>query len=156
MRSQVDADQIAAWEWAATRCSQAVSQIVSFAREGDSEYDAVARMRYTGERIIVHMLFASVSRRELLIGLRSPTGRGLRPGGEGAGGSGGFRAVWFAADVWLGWRRNHYFLDRSGGGGLRHFYYPIHALRPLSHHDRVPAHGLSDAGILGQRQEITA
>ena len=77
MRSQVDADQIAAWEWAATRCSQAVSQIVSFAREGDSEYDAVARMRYTGERIIVHMLFASVSRRELLIGLRSPTGRGL-------------------------------------------------------------------------------
>ena len=152
LRSQVDADQIAAWEWAATRCSHAVWQIVSFVREGDSEYDAVARMRYTGEPINVQSMFASASRCELLIGLRRLTGRGLRPRGEGAGGSGGFRVVWFAADVRLGRRGSQYFLDRSGGGGHRYFYYPIRALRPLSHYDRVPAYGLSGAGILRQRE----
>jgi hypothetical protein len=78
LRAEIDADQIAAWEWSATRCSQAVWQIVSGVREGDTEYDAVARMRYTGEPINVHTMFASASPGEPVIGLRSPTGRKLK------------------------------------------------------------------------------
>lgn len=80
LKAQIDADQIAAWEWSATRCSQAVWQIVSGVREGDTEYDAVARMRYTGEPINVHTMFASASPGEPVIGLRSPTGRRLKRG----------------------------------------------------------------------------
>jgi hypothetical protein len=80
LRAQVDADQIAAWEWSATRCSLALWQIVSGVHEGDTEYDAVARMRYTGEPINVHTMFASAAPGEPVIGLRSPTGRRLRRG----------------------------------------------------------------------------
>ncbi len=80
LRAQIDADQIAAWEWAATRCSEALWQIVSGVREGDSEYDAVARMRYTGEPLNVHTMFASAPAGEPVIGLRSPTGRRLKRG----------------------------------------------------------------------------
>ncbi|MDW6022450.1 Xaa-Pro aminopeptidase [Mesorhizobium sp. BAC0120] len=80
LRTQVDVDQIAAWEWSATRCSLALWQIVSGVREGDTEYDAVARMRYTGEPINVHTMFASAAPGEPVIGLRSPTARRLRRG----------------------------------------------------------------------------
>jgi len=71
----IDADQIAAFEWAATRASLAVWKIVSGVREGDSEYDAVARMGYAGDPLNVHTMFASAAPGEAVIGLRSATAR---------------------------------------------------------------------------------
>jgi len=75
LRAAIDADQIAAFEWAATRCSLMLWNIVSGVREGDSEFDAVARMGYAGDPLNVHTMFASASAGENIIGLRSPTGR---------------------------------------------------------------------------------
>jgi hypothetical protein len=75
LRSVIDADQIAAFEWAAIRASLALWRIVSGIREGDSEYDAVARMGYAGDPLNVHTMFASASPGEAVIGLRSATAR---------------------------------------------------------------------------------
>jgi Xaa-Pro aminopeptidase len=80
LRARLDADQIAAFEWAATRCSLAVWRIVSGVREGDSEYEAVARMGYAGDPLNVHTMLASAGAGEPVIGLRSATGRRLRRG----------------------------------------------------------------------------
>jgi hypothetical protein len=80
LRAVIDADQIAAFEWAATRCSLALWRIVSGVREGDSEFSAVARMGYSGDPLNVHTMFASSAPGEPVIGLRSPTSRKLRRG----------------------------------------------------------------------------
>jgi hypothetical protein len=80
LRASVDADQIAAHEWAAVRASHYVWNIVAGIREGDDEYGAAARMGYAGEPLNVHTMLASASPGETLIGLRSPTGRRLRRG----------------------------------------------------------------------------
>lgn len=80
LRSILDVDQIAAFEWAATRCSSALWRIVSGVAEGDTEFDAVARMQYAGDPLNVHTMFASAGAGEAVIGLRSPTGRRLRRG----------------------------------------------------------------------------
>ncbi|PTE10986.1 M24 family metallopeptidase [Mesorhizobium helmanticense] len=76
----IDADQIAAFEWAALRSSSAMWRIVSGVREGDSEFDAVSRMGYAGDPLNVHTMFASASKGEPVIGLRSATGRKLGRG----------------------------------------------------------------------------
>lgn len=75
LRSNLDADQIAAFEWAATRVSLAVRAIVEGVREGDSEYDVVARMGYAGDPLNVHTMLATSPPGEGIIGLRSPTAR---------------------------------------------------------------------------------
>jgi Xaa-Pro aminopeptidase len=80
LRATIDADQIAAFEWAAIRCSLAVWRIISGVREGDSEFDAVARMGYAGDPLNVHTMFASASPGATIVGLRSPTGRRLQHG----------------------------------------------------------------------------
>jgi hypothetical protein len=80
LRATIDADQIAVFEWSATRVSQAVRAIVEGAREGDSEYEAFARMGHQGDPLNVHPMFASASSGTAIIGLRSPTGRRLRRG----------------------------------------------------------------------------
>lgn len=80
LRAVIDADQIAAFEWAATRCSLALWRIVSGIREGDSEFDAVSRMGYAGDPLNVHTMFASGNSGTAIIGLRGPTGRVPRRG----------------------------------------------------------------------------
>ena len=80
LRATIDADQIAAFEWAATRCSLALWRIVSGVREGDSEFNAVARMGYAGDPLNVHPMFASSGPGEPVLGLRSPTERKLQRG----------------------------------------------------------------------------
>jgi hypothetical protein len=80
LRSAIDADQIAAFEWAATRCSLGLWRIVSGVREGDGEFDCVARMGYAGDPLNVHTMFASASPGEAVIGLRSPSARRPRRG----------------------------------------------------------------------------
>lgn len=75
LRATLDADQIAAFEWAATRVSLAVRAIVEGVREGDSEYDAVMRMGYAGDPMNVHTMFSTSPPGEAIIGLRSPSAR---------------------------------------------------------------------------------
>jgi hypothetical protein len=80
LAATIDVDQIAAFEWAATRCSLAAWKVVAGAREGDSEFEAIARMGYSGDPLNVHTMFASASKGEPVIGLRSATGRRLNRG----------------------------------------------------------------------------
>jgi hypothetical protein len=80
LRAAIDADQIAAFEWAATRCSLALWRIVSGVREGDSEFSAAARMGYSGDPLNVYPMFASSSPGAPVLGLRSPTERKLQRG----------------------------------------------------------------------------
>lgn len=80
LRSRIDADQIAAWEWSATRVSQAVWAIVSGARDGDTEFMTASRMGYQGDPINCHVMMASASGSDPVIGLRSPTARTIRRG----------------------------------------------------------------------------
>lgn len=80
LRAIVDADQIASFEWAAARASAALWRIVRHIREGDSEFEAAARMGYAGEALNCHMMLASSDSSAPVIGLRSPTARVLRRG----------------------------------------------------------------------------
>jgi Xaa-Pro aminopeptidase len=80
LRAVIDADQIAAFEWAACRASAAVWNMVSGVREGDDEFTAAARMGYAGDPVNCHTMFASADPGETLIGLRSPNGRRLSRG----------------------------------------------------------------------------
>ena len=80
LRAVIDADQIASFEWAATRASLAVWRIVSGVREGDDEFSAAARMGYAGDPLNVHTMLASAGAGEAVIGLRSPVGRKLSRG----------------------------------------------------------------------------
>ena len=80
MRSVVDVDQIAAFEWAAAKCSTKVWQVVSGAKLGDTEFEALSRIGYEGDAINVHTMFASAGRGAPVIGLRSPTARVLQEG----------------------------------------------------------------------------
>ncbi|MFI0846668.1 Xaa-Pro aminopeptidase [Mesorhizobium sp. IMUNJ 23232] len=75
LRAVIDADQIAAFEWASTRVSLALWRIVSGVREGDDEFSAAARMNYAGDPLNVHTMLASAGPGETVIGLRGPIGR---------------------------------------------------------------------------------
>ena len=80
LRAIVDADQIAAYEWAAARASATLWRIVRNIRAGDSELQAAARMGYGGEAMNCHMMLTSSDGSEPVIGLRSPSARVLRKG----------------------------------------------------------------------------
>jgi hypothetical protein len=78
LRSRSSAVQIAAFEWAAARASNAVRAIIEAARPGRQEQEAVAAMRYAGEPLSAHVMFSSGP--EVAVGLRSPTARRLQVG----------------------------------------------------------------------------
>ncbi|TCR85845.1 M24 family metallopeptidase [Rhizobium sp. BK376] len=80
LRAVVDLDQLAAFEWAAARCSTALWRVVAGVREGDSEFEALRRLGYEGDPLNVHTMFASVSAGENIVGLRSPTARRMKKG----------------------------------------------------------------------------
>ena len=80
LRATIDADQIADFEWAATRCSLALWRVVSGIQEGESEFDVVRRMGYSGDPLNVHTMLASSRPGQAVIGLRSATGRKIRRG----------------------------------------------------------------------------
>ena len=80
LRAIIDADQIAAFEWASIRVSLALWRIVSGVREGDDEFTAAARMNYAGDPLNVHTMLSSAGPGETVIGLRSPIGRKLSRG----------------------------------------------------------------------------
>ena len=78
LRSVSTADQIALFEWAASRASRAVLSIVRAAEPGVSERTAVTAMEYGGDPLSAHVMFASGP--EVAVGLRSPTDRRLELG----------------------------------------------------------------------------
>jgi Xaa-Pro aminopeptidase len=78
LRSVSSADQIAVFEWAAMRASQAVTWIVAAAEPGLSERQAVAAMGYAGDPLSAHVMFSSGP--HVAVGLRSPTDRRLELG----------------------------------------------------------------------------
>jgi hypothetical protein len=78
LRARSSAAQIAVFEWAASRASEAVRRIVHAARPGMTEQGAVGAMGYAGEPLSVHVMFASGP--EVAVGLRSPSSRALEAG----------------------------------------------------------------------------
>ncbi|MBL0371501.1 Xaa-Pro aminopeptidase [Rhizobium sp. KVB221] len=80
LRSVVDVHQIAAIEWGAARASAAVRRIFEGVREGDDEFLAASRMGYAGEELSCHVMLATASRGNPVIGLRSPNGRKITRG----------------------------------------------------------------------------
>jgi hypothetical protein len=80
LRAVVDADSIAAFEWAAARASAAVWSVVQGVKVGDTELGAAARMGYAGEPLSCHVMFASSDASGEVVGLASPTARVLKRG----------------------------------------------------------------------------
>ena len=81
LRAVVDADQIAATEWASARASAAVWRIVTGTAVGDTELTAAGRMGYAGEPLCCHVMMTSASAADgPVIGLASPTTRPLQRG----------------------------------------------------------------------------
>jgi hypothetical protein len=78
LRAVVDADQIAAYEWGATRASAALWRVLAGVREGERELDAVTRMGYAGEPLSCHLMFSSGDAAAPAVGMRSPGARRLR------------------------------------------------------------------------------
>ncbi len=78
LRARNEVEQIAAFEWAASRASCAVLRIVRGIRAGMSEMEAVAGMGYMGDLLATHVLFASGT--GAIVGLRSPGTRRIAQG----------------------------------------------------------------------------
>jgi hypothetical protein len=89
LRTRLDAEQIAAFEWSAARCSRLLWRIIAGLKPGDSEHLAFSRGQYEGDPLSVHPMLASSSRGEAVIGLRSPGSRILQKG-DGVAGAIGF------------------------------------------------------------------
>lgn len=75
LRAQNTADQIAAFEWAARACSAAVFNVLSHARPGMSEGEAINRINFAGAPFTMHPIM--VSGKGEVLGLRSAGARRL-------------------------------------------------------------------------------
>lgn len=73
LRAYNTVDQIAAYEWGASRASAAVINIMNGVKVGMSELEAVTNMNYAGEPMSAHVMFSA--RKDQMIGLRSPSGK---------------------------------------------------------------------------------
>ncbi len=80
LRTILDIDQIAAFEWSGAKVSRLLWPVVAGAKAGETEFEALSRLPYEGDPINVHTMFASASAGEPVIGLRSPTARRLGKG----------------------------------------------------------------------------
>lgn len=77
-RAFATADQIALFEWGASRCSCWVQAILGAARPGVSEHEAFRAAPWGGEPVTYHPVFASGP--DVAVGLRSPSSRRLELG----------------------------------------------------------------------------
>jgi len=77
-RTFATADQIAVFEWGASRCSSWVHAILGAARPGVSEHEAFRVAPWGGEPVSYHPVFASGP--DVAVGLRSPSSRRLELG----------------------------------------------------------------------------
>jgi hypothetical protein len=80
LRARNNADQIAAFAWAALRSSQAVFNVIDGLRPGMTERAAAAQMGYAGEPLSMHPIVASTAPGNAINGLRSPSGRQIAIG----------------------------------------------------------------------------
>jgi hypothetical protein len=80
LRSVVDVDQIAAYEWGSAHASAMVWRILMGARPGDSEFACAARMGYAGQPMSCHVMMSGGDPAAPVVGLRSPTARRLTRG----------------------------------------------------------------------------
>lgn len=80
LRSIVDADQIAAFEWASTRASVSVWSVLKGARPGLREIEAAANFTYSGEPLSAHTMFSSGDRTHQIHGLNNAGSRILKKG----------------------------------------------------------------------------
>jgi hypothetical protein len=78
LRASATADQIAIFEWGASRCSAWVHAIIGAARPGVSEREAFRAAAWSGEALSFHPVFASGP--DVGVGLRSPSSRRLELG----------------------------------------------------------------------------
>jgi hypothetical protein len=78
LRTFATADQIAVFEWGASRCSAWVQAILKAARPGVSEREAFRAAPWAGEPLSYHPVFASGP--DVAVGLRSPSSRRLELG----------------------------------------------------------------------------
>lgn len=78
LRSFCSADQIAVFEWGASRCSAYVMEVLRAARPGVSERDAFRVVPWGGEPLSYHPVFSSGA--DVAVGLRSPSSRRLELG----------------------------------------------------------------------------
>jgi len=78
LRSFNEVEQIASFEWSASRASAAVLKILNYTRPGMTEFQAASSMGYGGDPFTAHFMFASGKGE--IIGLRSPTGRYIELG----------------------------------------------------------------------------
>lgn len=77
-RRVASADQIAVFEWGASRCSAWVHAITGAARPGVGEYEAFRAADWAGEPLSLHPVFASGP--DVAVGLCSPSSRRLELG----------------------------------------------------------------------------
>ncbi len=78
LRTCATADQIAVFEWGASRCSAWVHAIMDAAASGVSEREAFRAAAWSGEPLSYHPVFASGP--DVAMGLRSPSARRLALG----------------------------------------------------------------------------
>ncbi|MCF3942798.1 hypothetical protein [Oceanobacillus alkalisoli] len=78
LRAYNELEQIVAFEWAAARASAALLRIVNSTKEGISEFEAVSNMKYAGEPLTTHVMYASGKNN--LAGLRSPSSKIIEKG----------------------------------------------------------------------------
>jgi hypothetical protein len=78
LRAFATADQIAVFEWGASRCSTWVHAIVDASRPGITERAAFRAAAWSGEPLSYHPVFASGP--DVNVGLRSPSSRSLELG----------------------------------------------------------------------------
>jgi hypothetical protein len=78
LRSFCSADQIAVFEWGASRCSAYVMEVLRAARPGVTERETFRGVPWGGEPLSYHPVLASGP--DVAVGLRSPTTRQLELG----------------------------------------------------------------------------
>ena len=77
LKSRNSAAQIAAFEWAAVRTSEAVQRVLRSARPGQSEAEAAFAFGYQGLPMSCHPMLNSANADDPVVGLRSPGTRKL-------------------------------------------------------------------------------
>jgi hypothetical protein len=86
LRSFCSADQIAVFEWGASRCSAYVMEVLRAVRPGVTERETFRGVPWGGEPLSYHPVFASGA--DVAVGLRSPSARRLELGDAGIVGIG--------------------------------------------------------------------
>lgn len=78
LRAINEMEQITVYEWAASRVSTALLRIVNATKPGDTELEIVSNMKYAGEPLTTHVMYATSKQK--IVGLRSPSSKIVEKG----------------------------------------------------------------------------